>query len=206
MNYNKLKQEIKEIAEIASGVPEPFRNKCFETLLQHLLTSEKPASDKLPERKDEKPAEKDDTGQSNGGKIPLPAQVRVFMTKSGVTEDDLKSLFLYQDGELHFVREPATKKVAQGQMEWALLLALKNGILKNSLCADPEDVRSICQDKGFYDQANFAANFKKGTNATLFKKPLSPQGEAQSLSGDGQVALGKLVKTLIGKPSEAGNS
>ena len=63
---------------------------------------------------------------------------------------------------------------------------------------DPEDVRSICQEKGFYDRANFAANFKRPNNVALFKEPLEPQGSAQALSNEGQEALGRLVKSLAG--------
>ena len=39
MNYENLKQGIKAIADIANGVPEMFRARCFELLLQHLLDS-----------------------------------------------------------------------------------------------------------------------------------------------------------------------
>ena len=38
MDYTKLKDEINEIAEISSAVPEHFRAKCFELLLNHLLS------------------------------------------------------------------------------------------------------------------------------------------------------------------------
>lgn len=37
MKYKGLKQGIKAIAEIADGLPEMFRVRCFELLLQHLL-------------------------------------------------------------------------------------------------------------------------------------------------------------------------
>jgi len=37
MDYSKLKSDIEEITEIAQGVPEAFREKCFELLLSNLL-------------------------------------------------------------------------------------------------------------------------------------------------------------------------
>lgn len=197
MNYEKIKQEIKEIVEITASVPAEFQGKCFEILLQRLL------DDNVQVRDDGK---KDDvstvvtppTPPSNN-KIPTPATVKVFMQRTGVVEDDLNSIMLYEDGNIHFIKEPSTNVVAQGQIEWSLLLALKKAILSNEFITDPEDVRSVCKDKGFYDVDNFAGNFKKAANASLFKSPLVPQGEAQPLSNDGQIALGKLVKSLAGK-------
>jgi len=40
MIYEKLKEEIKEIGKISATVPEAFRNKCFEVLLNHLLSGQ----------------------------------------------------------------------------------------------------------------------------------------------------------------------
>jgi len=42
MEYEELKDEITAIAEIAAGVPEAFRERCFDLLLTHLLQSQKP--------------------------------------------------------------------------------------------------------------------------------------------------------------------
>ena len=189
MDYAKLKQEIKAIADIANDVPEPFREKCFQLLLENLLGSQpggesKPGFNKLEEEKTLPPA------------IPISAQVRVLMSKTGVTKDDLGRILFVEDGEAHFTREPSHGKVARGQIEWALLLALQNGILNNSLTVDPEDVRSICQVKGFYDAGNFTTNFKTPKNAKLFRNPLESQGEPQPLTAEGQTTLGKLIKSL----------
>ena len=194
MDYPKLKQEIKAIADIANDVPQPFREKCFQLLLENLLGSQpagasKPAFKKPKDLTTLPPAQKS---------IPTPAQVRVLMSKTGVTEDDLGRILFVEDGEVHFTREPSHSTVARGQIEWALLLALQNAILNNSLTVDPEGVRSICQEKGFYDPANFAANFRKDKNAKLFRNPLESQGEPQSLTTEGQTELGNLIKSLAG--------
>ncbi len=162
MDYEELKREIRAIAEIANTVPEPFREKCFEILLQNLLDSEKAKS-----RKEDTATPEEEKKQPS--KVPTPAQIRVLMSKTGVTQEHLESIVLIENGECHFVREPKPRKVARGQVEWALLLALRNGILNNSLSVDPEDVRSICQEKGFYDAKNFATNFKTPKVAKFFR-------------------------------------
>ena len=185
METDVIRKKIEEIIAITSGVPEQFQVSCFEILLQNLLR-EQPAEPRSP----------DQPVPPNMETVPTPAQVRVFMERTGTTNEELSAVLYYADGEIHFLREPTIGKIAQGQMEWALLVALKNGVLLNDLAADPEDVRSICQEKGFYDSTNFATNFKQVKNAKLFKRPLEPQGELQQLSNDGQIALGKLVKAL----------
>jgi hypothetical protein len=118
------------------------------------------------------------------------------MQRTGVTRDDLEKVILFEDGEVHFVREPVHGTVAKGQMEWALLLALKNALLNNEFSTDPEDLRSVCQEKGFYDRANFAAIFRRDPYAAYFRTPLQAQGPRQALSNEGQTALGELLKAL----------
>ena len=190
MKYRELKEEISAIAEIANGVPEAFRERCFAVLLQHLLDSEpkktSPPKD-IPEDRNERDRETS---------IPTPSQIKVFMQKTEITTADLARVVLYEDGEVHFVQEPKTGKIARGQIEWALLLALKNGIGSNVISVDPEDVRSICQEKGFYDKANFIKNFKTPKNAALFQGQMEAQGGPQKLSTEGQKELGKLIKEL----------
>lgn len=90
MDYEELKKEIKVIAEIASTVPEVFRQKCFEILLQNLLGSEK-----LVRRRagNDQPRE-DKADIPKPGKLPTPAQIRVLMSRTGVTQEDLESIFL----------------------------------------------------------------------------------------------------------------
>ena len=52
MDFKQLKSGIKEVSEIASSVPEPFRDKCFETLLNALLAGDKSAPKEREESKE----------------------------------------------------------------------------------------------------------------------------------------------------------
>ena len=201
MKYQELKEEIKAIADIASSVPEGFRDKCFELLLTNLIdTTAKPSGNAKPptsekETTQELSPRKSPTGEG-ASPIPMKAQVRVVMRRGGVTQAELESILFYEGEEVHFVKEPHGVPNAQGQIEWALLLALKNAIENDSLSADPEAVRSVCQEKGFYDRGNFATIFKRSNNTGLFKEPLEPQGSPQPLTIEGQDALAKLIKRL----------
>lgn len=118
------------------------------------------------------------------------------MRRTGVTVEEIDRVVLCENEQVHFIKEPHNVPIAHGQIEWALLIALKNGILKDSMITDPEDVRSVCQEKGYYDTKNFSSNFKRGGNPKLFKNLLAAQGDAQPLTVEGQDALGKLIKRL----------
>jgi len=206
MKYEELKEEIKAIAEIADSVPQPFKDRCFEVLLQNLLASvtqaEKPT--KQPPGKLTVAEEEQGTPPpaGNGSALPTPSQIKVFMQKTGTTAADLAKVVMYEENTVHFIQEPAGNKIARGQVEWALLLALKKGIEKNALEVDPEEVRSICQEKGFYDAANFSANFKGAVTAKLFQGEMKKQGAAQKLSNEGLAELAKIVKEFAGRPTQ----
>jgi len=201
MNYQSLQDEIKQITDLANSVPDPFKEKCFEVLLQHLLSQQIPLQSGVQgiqqQPVDSKPPSSD--------KLPFPSAIKVFMRKTGVTEDELNAILLYENNDVLFIHEPKTTIIGQGQIEWTLLLALKKAILTNEFSVDPEDVRSICKEKGFYDASNFAAVFKFPSNKVLFKGLLKPQGESQSLTDVGQTTLCQLVKTYAGRNNEAGN-
>jgi hypothetical protein len=200
MDFKQLKTSIEEISKIASSVPEPFRDKCFEILLKALLDGEKPADDKPDGGKEKGKEDGSHVKPPAGGpKVPMTTAIRVLMAKTGVTEEQLNKVALVEKDEVHFIRAPHPTKITDGQLEWSLMLALKNAILKNALETDPEEVRSKCQDVGFYDKANFAANFKRDKFTKVFKGTLTPQGKAVALSPEGQDALGELIKSLAGE-------
>lgn len=193
MEYDELKEEIKEIGKIAESVPEAFKEKCFEILLNHLLSEQTSAAAPPPP-----PAGSNDNPPPKPGNIALPSHVKAFMRRKDVSQEQIEALVMIEDDEFHFIKEPEHGQAAKGQMDWALLIALKNGIQNNTLKADPEEIRSMVQEKGFYDSPNFAKNFKKEKNAALFKGPLERQGVAQALSLDGETALAELIKELSG--------
>lgn len=190
MNYEKIRQEIKEIIDIASSVPETFQEKCFEVLLNNLLVEELNPKQGVQSNSVLFPAQK----QSSENKIPTPAALRAFMQRTGITEDELNSVMLHDNGEIHFIHEPITTNASQGQIEWSLLLALKKAVLHGEFSVDPEDVRSMCKEKGCYKQDHFIGYFK--TNSGLFKGSMVPQGSPQSLTPEGQNTLAKLIRTL----------
>ncbi|HWR13839.1 MAG TPA: hypothetical protein VN577_03365 [Terriglobales bacterium] len=216
MNIDEFKAQVKDIAELSATVPEPFREKCFEVLLQHLIRqadSDWDSARGSREVKKRVETAEEDAGNESGGNAETPdasepvsseavlrlnSALRVFMRRTKVTQADIEKVVMVEGNQVYFLKEPTTSKVAQGQLEWSLLTALKNGILRGSFTADAEEIRSICQEKGFYDQGNFAAIFKRDRMKGLFKAPLEKQGDPQPLTNDGLDALGNLLKELGG--------
>lgn len=190
MKYSDLAEDLKEIITLVSGVPEKFQERCFDMLFQHLLDQTKEVQ-KLPEVL---PLVTGGAASSGSTGVPLNAPLRVFLRRYEVTQEQLNAIFLFESGEVHFIREPAVDSIASAQVDWALLLALKSAILKGTFTVDPEDVRSICKEKGVYDLPNFAKTLK--ANASLFKGEMKAQGDPQQLSDDGSSKLAELVKRL----------
>jgi hypothetical protein len=209
MDYEKLKNEVQEIAKIAASVPEQFQQRCFDLLLTALLRNGEAAGTGKARGGEQKPdpgvepiKPGDEVGRdTRTQRLPLNAATRAWMARVGVTDGDLAAVLFVEDGDVHFIREPNTSKIATAQKDWALLLALRNSLLSNSMSVDAETVRSMLQARGFYDRTNFASNFKNQKTAALFRAVLEPQGEAQALSNEGQQELGRLIKRLAAEPT-----
>jgi len=201
--YDRLKEELPRILEIVEQVPEPFKLRCFELLFSHLLESaERPRPEEpsptppggptefyLPSAVPAAPA---------GSPPPIPAKVRAYLRRHDITEVQLRRVVMIEGAEAHFIREPHDVPNAVGQIQWALLLALRNALTGTSgaLEVDPEAVRSICIEKGLYDRNNFAANFKR--NAELFRGEMVSQGESRPLSDEGERRLADIIRGLAG--------
>lgn len=197
MNFDSLKKEIIEIAEISEKVPESFREKCFEILLTHLLQAETTTSkDKDENSSDAVALEGARAAKTAVHTLTFPAALKAFMRRNSVSQEEIEAIVMVGDGEFHFIKQPKHQNVSKGQNEWALLLALKNGILNGSLTVDAEAVRSMVQEQGFYDKANFAKNFKSPKYASLYKESLEAQGTAVALSSEGEDQLATLIKSL----------
>jgi hypothetical protein len=190
--YERLKSELSQIVDLVESLPEQYRERSFELLVSRLLSDIGP-EEGHEERHDE-PTKEPEVDRSK--KLSLPAKVRTFMSRHSITEDQLKTLLLIENGEVHFIREPEGTRVATGQIQWSLLLALRAALLGGDLAVDPEAVRSVTIDKGLYDKSNFAGNFRKTGNAALFQQIPEPQGPVVKLSSAGEKKLADLITSL----------
>lgn len=193
--YEQLKDQLEEITRLADAVPERYRDKVFELLLTKLM-----ADETVPPRSPKPPPS--DSSQTDGpppgdaGPFTIPAKLRAIMRRHEVSEAQLRSVVMLEEGQVHFVKEPSNVTNATGQIHWSFLLALQSALTGGELVVDPEAVRSVCQEKGFYDKANFAAVFKRGKNSTYYQSVPVPQGSSVRLSPKGEEELAALIKAL----------
>jgi len=197
--YDRLKDELPRILELVEQVPEPLKQRCFEVLLSHLLRSIEAASPAAPSGQVQLTAL---AGPAVGSPPAIPGRVRAFMRRYRLDESQLQRVVMVENGEIHFILEPHEVPNALGQIQWALLLALRSALTGGAFDVDPEGVRSICIEKGYYDGPNFAAIFKRAANAKLFRGEMAPQGKASGLSDEGERRLAELIQTLAGQGHE----
>ncbi|HVJ39965.1 MAG TPA: hypothetical protein VM639_00650 [Dongiaceae bacterium] len=197
MDYAKLKAELVEIVEVSSQVPEEFRSQCFAMLFDRLLKESSGGTSKNNIKEDAE--NESENGSSNQGEAPLrtSGSFKAFMKRTKLEQKTLESVVMLEGNEVHFLVEPSHNKLAKGTLEWALLLALKNGLVAGTLSTDPETLRSVVQEKGFYDRPNFATGLKSEKYKEYFKGPLEYQGEARVLTPSGEQALAKLMQDLV---------
>lgn len=192
--YEVLKAELQNIVELVETLPDRYKDRCFDLLLTALISQQEAGEEERPEQEGRRDV---GDGDRRTKQAPLPAKVRAFIQRNAISEDELRKLFLIEGDEFHFIQEPAVSQNAAGQIQWSLLLALKNALLGGDLEVDAESVRSVCIEKGLYDKGNFASTFKKAKNAAYFQAPPEPQGSAVKLSGAGEKRLAELVKSLV---------
>lgn len=203
MKLDSIREQVQEVSKIAASVPEEFRQKCFELLMTHVLTSSGAPLPPLPHVLGSAipftavpPASLSALGYT--GTPPMTALLTAFVKKIGLSQEQFGRVLGYVHGNVVIYREPAGAKNAQSQIEWALLLALKNAITQGNFIVDGEEVRLVCQEKGIFDRRNFYPNFRK--HADYFRSPPEAGGRPQPLSSRGIAALGHLVKRLAFHP------
>ena len=185
-----LKEEIKEIVDIITLVPDSLKVMCFELLLKDAIAKRhSPAkSSAVPahvapdvELKKPKPAAlTDESGNEaesaatsapgvqpkvNGGSdiamSDLHMKTKRFMTISAVTLDHINNVF-YKEGDKFdlLITDFGAKSMADAQMRIAMLQALHQALIDGEFTTTVEAVREECKIRKSYDAANFTTNFK----------------------------------------------
>lgn len=198
VDFEKLSASIPRIVEIVSSVPEPFKERAFDALLEGAITDAKPKVHAPPTKREEQPPKGERKGSGEVAIEGFPTLQRHFvawMKKFDVSADELETVIEFDGDTIHYARPPDTKVKAQAQIAWSLLLALEQGIKSDVLEVTYETVQAKTKDEDCYDSSNFANNFNN--NKGVFRAGVPKKGEgAKRLSGDGEKQLAELVKSL----------
>lgn len=185
IDFTEIEQKVKEITKICESIPETYRLRCFEYLMENFLIIQNvskpeqiiPESKKLTEQ------------------IPIPIDVRAFLTQYELEPSVIEKLFLMDGVEIRHTYKIRTTKKSQAQIQISLLMALENTI------RDPNkkfefaatEVRQRCIDLQCYDMPNFSTHFKN--NKSYFKS--LDDLEHIVLSSDGKSELAEVILQMI---------
>jgi hypothetical protein len=189
MDYQTLAEEIDQIAEIAMRLEQPFQQACFEILLRQALEERQGLTGTHPPSPASDPSDSWEAGID-------PAHLKTVMSKTGATKEELGAVFKIADGRYVLLKRPKPRTASRAQIEWALLLALRGGVLVGECLVDIEDVRRACKDNRCYDGSNFAANFRALKWARFFDGAVATGAFPVPLSWQGEAELGRLIKSL----------
>jgi len=186
--HTMTKEELQSIVELANSVPEEYRQKCFELLLNHTLISTVKTIEKTQEETHVPKLLQDSPDQS----FILPIDVKAFLSQYSVSEAALWKLFLIEGGQARPIYKLRTTEKSRAQIQHALLMSLEAALFTGEFRIDIEALRSRCKDQKCYDPANFSANIK--SNSSLFKSVSTDQ--PLSLSPDGKSELADIIEEL----------
>lgn len=184
MDREQLKAAANAAQEIADGLSPAYRERCFDRVLERLLSTGHSSTTGSVTPPGSAPA--------NHGKA--PKDLAPFLSRTGLQMAEINAVVEAGDGKADLRVYPSAQNKAQGQIQIALLAALCSAVEGNSLCVDPAVVREQCGKLGYYDPANFAATFRK--NARLFGAALKVGDSPRRLTLDGERELAKLVREL----------
>jgi len=206
--YKKIKSELREIIDIVNACPEPFQEKCFEILMNHLL-AEKPkkqeqhqaANSNTQQEKSERIAEDlvQDKAINNGEEISLLGlhiKVRKVLENGSIDQSKLNDLYYKEEEQiLPLYEDLGTNQSSQSQIRISLLSALENAFHNGEFEFNVETVRDRCKDLKCYDNKNFISYFKKSNE--LFEEGAEfKKNNIVKLSKEGKVRLTEILKLI----------
>ena len=177
--YEELKKEIKEISAIADSCPGNLKEKCFEILLNHFLSSGLGADGV--------------GGRSSGTATALKGggaqkSFSVFLA-SHKLENSFESVFELEAGKCQIIiKDLKETTTAKKQVRLALLLGIKNLAEKGIPEVPSEELRTLCQEYSCYDSPNFSTHMKKQKNLFL------PQAKDWKLTTPGMNEAANVIR------------
>lgn len=187
MTAEELEVKLKEFVEISEKLPEKYREKCFEVLLNNFLKTGR-TSEKEPETgSDTHPV------PTTQKKFIIPIDVRAFLQQYNIQEDNIQKLFIVEGEEIRPIYTIKTTVKSDAQIQLAVLTALENALKQGKFEFGIENVRARCKDRAVYDTVNFKTHFRN--NKKLFKD-LSDD-EHVELSPDGKAELADIILEII---------
>jgi len=173
---DRIKQQLNDVITIADSCPEKYQVKCFEVLLNALLSAE---------------------GIPSGVKVPGEILMRPspdFFTRYNIVEEQWQKVFHF-DGTAYsiIVSDLNEKTASKKQMKLALLLGVKallEGGESGEGIIEKGQLVELCKQYAAYDSANFTTYMRRNKNLFL------PKGNNWILTKPGQKQAAEVIKEL----------
>lgn len=176
--FNRVKEYLNEIIDIADKCPEKYQVKCFEVLLNSLVM------------KATYPVQAAQTTQVAGGQV-SERPIDRFFSSHGITEEVWSQIFAIDGDSCNIIaRDLKDKPVARKQKKLALLLGVKAMAETGSPCFAKEELVKLCENYASYDAKNFAKHMKDERNLLL------PKDDSWCLTVPGQAKAAEVIKEL----------
>jgi hypothetical protein len=171
--FEKIRNCLNEVINIADQCPEKYQVKCFEILLDALVKGEAVAA-----------------APAIGVEVPGKRGVDFFQLHN-ISKDEWTRVYHF-DGSSYsiIVKDLRERPTSKKQVKLALLLGIKSLLEMAEATVSKESLIDICKQYATYDAANFAAHIKKQKNLFL------PKGDGWLLTMPGQDRAAEVIKEL----------
>lgn len=171
MDYQKLRNELKEIVSTAESVPEKYREMCFEILFGRLVKN-------IPTSPEGKGKQADET-LPTGTKKP--------------TASDYENIIAIEGDAVKIIQNPPGKKTAEKNVNLALLYLYGKELLGQKE-AKFSEIRNLCEEHSCLDSPNFAKNLKREKSYFIFSG--KERSQTIKLTVPGRTKASSLVAEL----------
>lgn len=195
MLYPDSEKYIDEILKIVEKCPEPYKEKCFEVLLQGYVTHQiKTNVGEDQHSGPNRPPLSDETTKETQIPAEILQRFKTFAKRLDIGLDKLERIFDFTTDP--FIYQPFTPpgtNAAEKARSIALILAGKTYLTTGNWNSDWKEVKALCVDHNCYNSTNHATNLQKG-KSTIFKTVEA--GETIVLTPDGIKQAETIIKTL----------
>lgn len=184
-----LKASIVQLIELVEDLPADYRSSTYSALLSQLIAA---PSDSEGRARDVVLASAPEAERSDG--FVVNGAVRGFFARTGLNEDQLRAFVIMSGDEIHFAKEPTIVPKSRATVDWAILLALANGLTKGEFSVTRREIRRKADEVGCYDVKNFATTLRESER--FFNGAFNDEATKRFLSPAGETRLVNLMRRL----------
>jgi len=178
--FEKIRDNLNEVIDLAEKCPEKYQVKCFEVLLDSLVKAETMPTEAVA---GVPPASTEPSGKPKSD----------FFSQYNILQDEWSRVFHFDGDSWSIIikaKDLREKAKSKKQIKLALLVGVKNLLKTGESAILRTELIDMCNQYSTYDQGNFAAHMKSQHNLFLRK------GDGWILTRPGNEEAAKVIKEL----------